>query len=109
MRQHQLSQPSSTAQARTAAERTQPLPTLRELAFQAFLARYELSLLDVAQAAGVHLLTIWRVARDLPISPQQAMCVRSGLARLTGVYYRGGITVSRGNLSVKEQQTLEER
>jgi hypothetical protein len=91
-----------------ATEETQLLPTLRELAFQAFLARHSLSLLDVALAAGVRLLTVWRVARDLPVSPQQAICVRSGLARLTGVYYRGGITVNREILSVEEQQKIKE-
>jgi hypothetical protein len=73
--------------------KTQPLPTLRALAFQAFLARHSLSLLEVALAAGVRLLTVWRVTRDLPVTSQQAERVRAGLYRLTGVRYRGGLTV----------------
>ena len=73
--------------------KTQPLPTLRALAFQAFLARHSLSLLEVALAAGVRLLTVWRVTRDLPVTSQQAERVRAGLYCLTGVRYRGGLTV----------------
>ncbi len=72
---------------------TQPLPTLRALAFQAFMARHGVTLLEVALAAGVRVLTVWRVARDLPIAQQQAERVRAGLYRLTGVHYRGGLTV----------------
>jgi hypothetical protein len=48
-------------------------------------------MLDVARAAEVRLLTIWRVMRDLPISEQQAQQVYAGLYRLAGVPYRGRI------------------
>jgi hypothetical protein len=85
-------QPSS-ALSELANIETQPLPTLRALAFQAFMARHGVTLLEVALAAGVRVLTVWRVARDLPISQQQAERVRAGLYRLTGVPYRGGLTV----------------
>ena len=72
-------------------EQTQPLPNLAALAFEGFLARHQLSILDVALAAGVRLLTVWRVARDYPISLEQAQQVRLGLYQLTGVHYRGRI------------------
>src|SRR5215831_18732359 len=86
-------QPSSPVQPCLAEEKTQPLPTLRELAFRAFLELHQLSLLDVAGAAGGRLLTVWKVARDHPVSRQQAEMVRAGLYRLTGKQYRGGITL----------------
>ena len=87
-------------------EETQPLPTLRALAFQAFLERYGLTLLDVAMAGGIRLLTVWKVAHDLPISPLQAASVRAGLARLTGECYRGGITVYPPFLAIHEQKQI---
>jgi hypothetical protein len=72
-------------------EETQPLPTIARLTFEGFLTRYQLSMLDVARAAGVRLLTIWRVVHDLPISEQQARQGYAGLAHLAGVSYRGYI------------------
>ena len=88
---------------------TQPLPTLRALAFQAFLERHALTLLDVAMAGGIRLLTVWKVAHDLPISPLQAASVRAGLARLTGECYRGGITVYPPFLAIHEQKQIGDR
>lgn len=75
-------------------EQTQPLPPLAPLILEHFLARYQLTILDVALAAGVRLLTVWRVTRDYPISIEQAAQVRRGLYRLTGVRYRGRIRLS---------------
>ena len=72
-------------------EATQPLPGIARLVFEGFLDRYQLSMLEVAQAAGVRLLTIWRVMRDLPVSEQQAAQVYAALERLAGVPYRGRI------------------
>lgn len=72
-------------------EKTQPLPNIARLTFEGFLTRYQLSMLDVARAAGVRLLTIWRVMHDEPISKQQAQQVYAGLTLLTGVPYRGRI------------------
>jgi hypothetical protein len=72
-------------------EETQPLPPIARLTFEGFLTRYHLSMLDVARAAGVRLLTIWRVMHDEPISEQQAQQVYAGLALLAGVPYRGRI------------------
>jgi hypothetical protein len=76
-----------------AEERTQPLLTLRALAFQLFLAKHELCVRDVARAAQVRLLVVWNITRDLPVSHQQAEMVRAGLYLLTGAGYRGGITL----------------
>lgn len=89
-RKETLQQPSS-ARMWISDEETQPLPEATGLVFRAFLARYELSMLDVALAAGVRLLTIWNMGRDNPISHQQAERVCEALYRLTGVHYRGWI------------------
>jgi len=78
-------------QAQQSEEQTQPLPNIARLTFEGFLKRHQLSMLDVAQAAEVRLLIIWRVTRDLPISEQQAQQVYAGLYRLAGVPYRGRI------------------
>jgi hypothetical protein len=78
-------------QAQKSEEQTQPLPNIARLTFEGFLNRHQLSMLDVARAAEVRLLTIWRVMRDLPISEQQAQQVYAGLYRLAGVPYRGRI------------------
>jgi hypothetical protein len=75
-------------------EQTQPLPPLAPLIFEHFLARYQLTILDVALAAGVRLLTVWRAMHDYPISIEQAAQVRRGLYHLTGVSYRGHIRIS---------------
>ncbi|MGH2482208.1 MAG: hypothetical protein ACRDHW_21365, partial [Ktedonobacteraceae bacterium] len=80
-----------SAESARLSERTQPLPTIATLLFEGFLARHQLSILDVAQAANIRLLIIWRVARDLPVSAQQARQVYSGLRHLAGVPYRGRI------------------
>lgn len=76
-----------------ADEGTQPLPTLGALAFQLFLHKHGLSILDVALAAQVRLLTVWRISRGLPVSSKKASMVRDGIYRLTRVIYRGLIVV----------------
>ena len=93
MKQTQGLQQASPAQMGMAEERTQPVPTLRALAFQLFLAKHELCVRDVARAAQVRLLVVWNITRDLPVSHQQAEMVRAGLYVLTGASYRGGITL----------------
>lgn len=75
------------------SETTQPLPNLVALTFQLFLAKYGLSILEVARAAQVRLLVVWRITRGLPVSPTQAQRVRATLARLTPAGYRGQIVV----------------
>lgn len=74
-----------------AREPTQPLAKIGSLVFAGYLARHQLSMLDVALAARVRLLTIWRVLHDEPISEEQAQQIYAGLLRLTGVRYRGRI------------------
>jgi hypothetical protein len=88
---------------------TQPLPVLRGLAFRAFLARYELSRLDVALAAGVRLLTVWNIERDNPVSRQQAALVYAGLYRLTGVQYRGRIMLHMEYKRLEMQARVEQK
>ena len=99
MKQTQRLHQPSLAQKGMAEERTQPLPTLRALAFQLFLAKHELSVRDVARAARVRLLVVWNITRDLPISHQQAEMVRAGLYVLTGASYRGGITLHQEQMA----------
>ncbi len=91
MKHKRIPQRPSSEERRIAEEETQPLPVIKGLVFRAFLAHYELSLLDVAMAAGVRLLTVWNVERDNPISRQHAEMVRAGLYRLTGIYYSARI------------------
>jgi hypothetical protein len=74
-------------------EETRPLPALAGLAFRAFLAKYGLSMLDVALAAEVRLLTVWNIGCNNPVSPRHAEQVRAALYRLTGTRYRGGIVL----------------
>ena len=75
------------------SETTQPLPHLGALAFQLFLAKHGLSILDVALVAQVRLVIVWKITRGQPISPVQAKRVRNALARLTPAGYRGQIVV----------------
>jgi hypothetical protein len=88
-----LSQPFFPSSTRISEEETQPLPGLAGLAFRAFLAKYGLSMLDVALVAGVRLLTIWKIGCNRPVEPRQAEQVRAALYRLTGTCYRGGIVL----------------
>lgn len=94
-RKHERERQSSPEQQKV-EEQTQPLPRLSPLAFERFLARHRLSILDVASAAKVRLMTVWRVAHDCPVSIDQAAQVRQGLYHLTGVSYRGRIRLHGG-------------
>ncbi len=58
-------------------------------AFRAYAQYFELSLLDVALAAKVRLLAVWKIEQGLPIREADALAVRSGLHHLTGVPYTG--------------------
>jgi len=62
-----------------------------------------LSLLDVALAAQVRLLTVWKLAQGLPIRAEHAQAVRSGLQRLTGVPYTGLIPLIPTDLLLMTQ------
>ncbi len=105
MTQTQGLQQPSPVQMGMAEERTQPVPTLRALAFQLFLEKHGLCVRDVARAAQVRLLVVWNITRDLPVSHQQAEMVRAGLYLLTGVYYRGGITLHPEQMAPKATPT----
>lgn len=58
---------------------------------QAYISFYYLSWSEVARAAGLLLIVLWRVTRALPVSPGHAAALRSGLFRLTGIAYTGPI------------------
>lgn len=74
-------------------ETTQPLPNLGALTFQLFLVKHGLTILDVALAAQVRLLIVWKITRGQPITPVQARQVRAALAQLTQTGYRGQIAI----------------
>ena len=56
-------------------------------AFRAYLQHFGLSRLDVARAARVRMLTVWKIEQGLPIRAEDALAVCSGLHYLTGVSY----------------------
>lgn len=56
-------------------------------AFRAYLQRFGLSRLDVALAARVRLMTVWKIEQGLPIRAEDALAVCSSLHHLTGVSY----------------------
>jgi hypothetical protein len=62
-------------------------------AFRAYLQRFELTILGVALAARVRLLTVWKIEQGLPIRPQDALAVRASLQQITGVPYPALISV----------------
>ena len=72
-------------------EQTQPLPNIASLVFEGFSQRHQLSMLDVALAAGVRLLMVWQIAHDEPVSEEHAQQVYAGLRWLAGVPYHGRI------------------
>jgi hypothetical protein len=79
-----------------AEQETLPLPlaAIKSAAdFQDYLIRYRLSPLQVSQACGVRLLTVWNIQQGNPIRRSQAELVRRGLYWLTGVPYVKEIAV----------------
>ena len=79
-------------------DETQPLvPLRRDMArnreFCAYLDAYQLSILDVALAAALRLLVIWRVQQGMPVSLNHANRIYDALYKLTGVSYRPLIEV----------------
>ena len=80
-------------------DETQPLATLRrDMAhnwdFCTYLDQHQLSILDVALAARVRLLVVWRIQQGMPVSISHANQVRAALYRLTGVAYHLVIEVT---------------
>ena len=62
-------------------------------AFRAYLHHFELSLVEVAVAARVRLLTVWKIEQGLPIRAEHAQAVRTALQHLTNVPYIALIVV----------------
>jgi hypothetical protein len=69
-------------------QETIPLPRLSGWLLEHFLSSHQLSLREVARAAHVPLLVVWRACRGLPIAPWQAVRLTEGVYALTGVPYR---------------------
>ena len=59
--------------------------------FRAFVEQYRLTLLDVALAAGVRLMTVWNIQQGRPVRAPSAQAVRAALLQLTGRPYTGPI------------------
>jgi hypothetical protein len=69
-------------------QETIPLPRLSGWLLEHFLSIHQLNLREVARAAQLPLLVVWRACRGLPIAPWQAARLTEGLYALTGVCYR---------------------
>jgi hypothetical protein len=61
-------------------------------AFQAYLARYNLTPLEVAKKAGIHYVTVWNITINRPVTSAHAAQVRNAVYVITGVPYDGPIT-----------------
>ena len=91
-----------------ADERTMPLPGLdpavvsREQ-FNAYLRRRNLTILDVALAAGLRLIYVWKVSRGEPVEVQYAGAIRKALYTLTHEPYTGLIAVQFTPVIPREQ------
>ncbi len=72
-------------------------------AFRAYAQYFELSPLDVALAAKVRLLAVWKIEQGLPIREADALAVRAGLHRLTGVPYTGLIPIIPADILLMTQ------
>ena len=62
-------------------------------AFRTYLRHFELSLLDVALAARVRLMTVWKIEQGLPIRAEHALAVQTALQQITGVPYPSSISI----------------
>jgi len=67
---------------------TIPLPH-SSIAFQSYLQRHHLTLLDVSLASGVRYLTVWKIAQNQPVRHEYVEIVLRVLQRLTGEPFRG--------------------
>ena len=76
-------------------QHTAPLPLSTANAFHAYLAQHRLLWIEVARASGVQSLTVWSIDHGLAIDPVQALRVRQGLYKLTGVAYTGPIHTTK--------------
>jgi hypothetical protein len=63
----------------------------RNTSLRLFMDQYEIEEHEVAQAAKVPRMTVWRAVRGQPISEIHAAAIRKALRRLAGVFYDGPI------------------
>jgi hypothetical protein len=59
--------------------------------FQAYLARHNLTPLEVAKKAGIHYVTVWNITINRPVTTVHAAQVRNALYGITGIPYDGPI------------------
>ena len=78
-----------------AGQETVPLElgVLSAATFHAYLKQYNLDSLRVALTAGVRYLTVWNIQHGNPIRKRDALLVRHGLCKLTGVAYTAPIVM----------------
>jgi hypothetical protein len=62
-------------------------------AFRAYVQHFKLSLRDVALAASVRMLTVWKIEQGLPIREADALAMCAGLHHLTRVPYTALIPI----------------
>ena len=81
-----------------AGQETVPLElgALSAATFHFYLKWYGLDPLNVALIAGVRYLTVWNIQHGNPIRKKDALLVRCGLFKLTGVAYNALIVTHSG-------------
>ena len=81
-----------------ATQETVPLEPgmLSAVAFHSYLKRHELDALRVALTSQVRYLAVWNIQHGNPIRKEDALLVRRGLFKLTGVAYNAPIVTQRG-------------
>lgn len=67
--------------------------------FCAFLLSYRLSYLRVAQAAGVHVVSVYNVANGVPVLPEHEAAIREGLYRVIAERYTAFIHTTQPDFS----------
>jgi hypothetical protein len=81
-----------------AKQETVPLEpgVLSAVAFHAYLKQYELDALRVSLTSQVRYLAVWNIQHGNPIRKEDALLVRHGLFKLTGVAYNAPIVTHSG-------------
>ena len=74
-------------------------------AFRAYLQHFGLDRQQVAQAANVRMLTVWKIEQGLPIREADALAVRATLYHLTGVPFAPLIPVIPAGILLMTQSS----
>lgn len=94
MRGRPIQAAQSDEQETVPLRRVEHKPHPANVSVQAYFSFYHLSWREAGQAAGLVLVSVWRVVHNLPVSQVHAAALRAGLHRLTGIAYLGPIPTS---------------